>query len=405
MPSVPFATLSVHKFISSVGADCGFAAIVGLALLVVLYFASARETATLRDQLEDAHDLIESLEVRVQQLMRQQSQQGLRQAPLSAPVPASVPVSPRPMGSALATMRPVVPAGPSPQAQSVMAALFSGARPGLGGPALGSATRMVPDPLRDLPYGDGAASNGANGATVVGAAAVAAAARTTVATAPPPRRVSPEDAALNRDRYESPVNGGGPPRRIPPVAPQSGGPGLLAEESQRSPLRRALPLVLGVVIVVLVVGAIIKLSHTPGSAAQPPVAHAETGAATKSGSVRGFVAGDWTVSVLNGTAVSGLAADVSTALVKKGFKPGNITNAASQAQSTSVVYYVAKSDRAAADRVAADLKIKRADIQPADASALQSCATGNSGSAATCHAQVIVSVGSDESSYAASGSS
>ena len=44
MASIPFA-LSVHHFINSVGADAGFAAIIGLAILVLLYFAQARETA------------------------------------------------------------------------------------------------------------------------------------------------------------------------------------------------------------------------------------------------------------------------------------------------------------------------------------------------------------------------
>ena len=38
MPAIPFA-FSVHHFITSVGADAGFAAIIGLAILVLLYFA------------------------------------------------------------------------------------------------------------------------------------------------------------------------------------------------------------------------------------------------------------------------------------------------------------------------------------------------------------------------------
>jgi hypothetical protein len=49
MGSVPFA-FSIHQFVSSVGSDAGFASIVGLAILVLLYFAQARETAGLREQ-------------------------------------------------------------------------------------------------------------------------------------------------------------------------------------------------------------------------------------------------------------------------------------------------------------------------------------------------------------------
>ncbi len=44
--------ISVHHFINSVGADAGFAAIIGLAILVLLYFAQARETAKLREHAD-----------------------------------------------------------------------------------------------------------------------------------------------------------------------------------------------------------------------------------------------------------------------------------------------------------------------------------------------------------------
>ena len=54
---VPFA-LSIHTFINNVGAYVGFASIVGLALLVLLHFAQARETSTLRNRLEEASDRI-----------------------------------------------------------------------------------------------------------------------------------------------------------------------------------------------------------------------------------------------------------------------------------------------------------------------------------------------------------
>ena len=53
MANLPLA-LSVHHFVSSVGADAGFAAIIGLAILVLLYFAQARETANLREQAYEA---------------------------------------------------------------------------------------------------------------------------------------------------------------------------------------------------------------------------------------------------------------------------------------------------------------------------------------------------------------
>ena len=70
MPSIPFA-LSVHHFISSVGADAGFASLIGLALLVLLYFAHARETATLRSRADEAGLRVQELEAQLADLADQ----------------------------------------------------------------------------------------------------------------------------------------------------------------------------------------------------------------------------------------------------------------------------------------------------------------------------------------------
>ena len=64
MASIPFA-FSVHHFINSVGAYAGFAAIIGLAILVLLYFAQARETSSLREQAYEAAQRIAQLENRL----------------------------------------------------------------------------------------------------------------------------------------------------------------------------------------------------------------------------------------------------------------------------------------------------------------------------------------------------
>ena len=69
MRAIPYA-LSVHHFISSVGADAGFAAIIGLALVVLLFFAHARETANLRRRADEAEDALHRLEQYVDQLAR-----------------------------------------------------------------------------------------------------------------------------------------------------------------------------------------------------------------------------------------------------------------------------------------------------------------------------------------------
>src|SRR5438270_1592235 len=85
MASIPFA-FSVHHFINSVGAYAGFAAIIGLAILVLLYFAQARETASLREQAYEAAQRIQQLENRIVQLGRQTAP-----APAPAPVQQTIP--------------------------------------------------------------------------------------------------------------------------------------------------------------------------------------------------------------------------------------------------------------------------------------------------------------------------
>ena len=70
MASLPFA-LSVHHFISSVGADAGFASLIGLALLILLYFAQARETATLRSRADEAGFRVQELETQLADLADQ----------------------------------------------------------------------------------------------------------------------------------------------------------------------------------------------------------------------------------------------------------------------------------------------------------------------------------------------
>ena len=70
MVTIPFA-LSVHHFISSVGADAGFAAFVAVALLVLLFFSQARETANLRRRADEAGQRVQDLEGQLYALWEQ----------------------------------------------------------------------------------------------------------------------------------------------------------------------------------------------------------------------------------------------------------------------------------------------------------------------------------------------
>ena len=123
MGSIPFA-ISIHKFVSSTGADAGFAALVGLAILILLYFAQARETATLREQAAEAGERAEQLEQRVAELARE----------LAAGAPEPAPATVKPAATAAvtrATARPRIHLGPPA---------------GVAAPALAAATRLIPLP-------------------------------------------------------------------------------------------------------------------------------------------------------------------------------------------------------------------------------------------------------------------
>ena len=71
--------------------------------------------------------------------------------------------------------------------------------------------------------------------------------------------------------------------------------------------------------------------------------------------------------MLNGTAVSGLAGDVGTKLAGQGYKKGNTTNASSQTETNTFVYYVtgkaAKANKVAAQHVATALKLKPSRVR------------------------------------------
>src|SRR5947209_13082616 len=116
MGSIPLA-LSIHHFISSVGADAGFASILGLAVLILLYFAQARETASLRAHAQEAAERIQDLEARLRQLGRVQAVPAPTAAvPASAgPVPASAgPTATRthaPAATPTFAAIPIAPAG------------------------------------------------------------------------------------------------------------------------------------------------------------------------------------------------------------------------------------------------------------------------------------------------------
>jgi hypothetical protein len=434
--SLSFASISVHGFVNSVGAYVGLGSLIAVALLVILYFAHARETATLRDRLDEAHQRISGLEGRIAQLMQMQSVQRGRGPVAPAPGPVAPPVPVRPPGAPQGSVRRVPnPATAAGGAAAGLAAVPTPARSGnpvpaapagVAGPALASATKLLPDPAGapdDTMYVPaGAVANGKAGehtavlaAAPAPAPAAAASARVASASprgAAPPRVQIGADQAADPDAPATAAAGSSRVRRIG-GNPQSPTVSLPAFDDQSVGGGRfsgaLLPLMIAGLAVIVIVAGLIVITNSGGGTTSGNVSHGSTSAGTtgqtlhnKKPAVTPFSAATYRVAVLNGTAQQGLAGDVGTKLAADGYKKGNITNAASQTQGLTSVYYVGtNANKIAAQHVAKALTLPATRVHKAGAAVIQSCTISATGaSLGSCSAQVIVSVGQDRENLA-----
>ncbi|MGA2925367.1 MAG: LytR C-terminal domain-containing protein [Solirubrobacteraceae bacterium] len=433
-----FYAFSVHHFIGSVGADAGFAAIIGLAILVLLYFAQARETATLREQAYQSAQRVQQLEARLAQLSR-----------LQAPQPASAVTERRSVGPGF----PARPVFSRPAAARVGAAADATAPPlaaplgapaGVGAPALTAATRLIPvgvppapapampaagdQPGVELPAFAGvadaapAAARTAAAAIAPGGAAVARPAAATAAGVAATRRGLPGSElgpapsvggnGAGGDEFE---NGGGhgrpspigvqPPSRVggradagAPAANRGATPPRLLS-TQAEP-RRGAARVFAVLLAVLAVGgavAVVLALTSGGATKQQAASRSSTGknvaASRRQARAVAFQPSSVAVEVLNGTATAGLAGTLSDDLGRDGYRTGTPGNAADQTHATTIVAYM-PDQKPAALHVAASLGLGSTSVQPIDQTTQQvACPQGT-----RCVDEVVVTVGSDLSS-------
>ncbi len=414
------AALSVHNFINKVGADAGFASIIGLALLILLFFAQMRETSTLRRALEEASGRILQLEGRLAQLARAQvgvtAQARRRPAPRGAAAPDGE--------------RGRIPGdlARQPPSQGVRQPVFAGAPAGVAAPALGAATKLIPTPeviaapapavsvpagvpvgvtaLEDTVLaGPGVLDVGANGNAAAGSA-----------LGPPPVGV-PQTAPAFDEGFdpEGPRDRGGAtaPRAqvgegpLPPVPPRRMlTPGR--RRSGRGPSRAARVLAALAGLAIVAVAVVVLISAT-GSGTSPTKTTGTNSATTPPSGKRHrrghhqttapvFNPAAVTVTVLNGTAINGLAKAIQSELANRGYKSGVTANAAVQTQTSTVVGYL-PGNQIAADYVAKALGLSPAAAQPAGQSAVVACAqasaAGTSTTSTTCPANIVVTVGAD----------
>jgi LytR cell envelope-related transcriptional attenuator len=384
MANLPLA-LSVHHFIDSVGADAGFAAIIGLAILVLLYFAQARETANLREQAYEAAQRMAQLEARLTSLTRQQAAAAqaapaARAGAVRGPAPA-----PAPAFAGAVAMAPGPPAG-------------------VAAPALSAATRLIPAtpiaepepavPQQDTPEPDGQPVDDTALGSLPPATAAASSGGNGSSTSPP--RVTPPPRGVL-----APARGGRPAqaaRRPGPAsatagrAPVAPPPRFSEPPRKRLGLRIAL-LAAGALVIAAIVVALLHFTGSGGSPNSTRASNTSNAPGTTTARHKRAVAvvpSTVTVSVLNGTATNGLAGRISNQLTNAGYKQGRVATASDQTRTATIVAYMPghKQDALA---VAKSLKLGPASVQPVDpATQAVACPVSTQ-----CTSQVVVTVGTD----------
>jgi hypothetical protein len=410
MAATPYA-LSIHHFITSVGADVGFASIIGLALLVLLFFAQARETSTLRRRADEAEEQFHRLEAYVDQLSRR--------APVSAPV-AAAPASAHAAARAVEAPVPSRVVSPEPVPVGALAAIPA-APAGVGAPALSAATRLIPMADVDqisiralkpstngasaptehppaslppsLPPSTAAGGNGANGPGPIAPSVSVPMPVDAAADAPPPRV---------------------PPRQGPPAVRP---PAPLPRRAAAAPptgrrMSRVIMALAGLLGLAIIVVGVLVLTHSGTSPSQPASSTAAQHSTTTRASGRQrarrttatsatsatsataatVIPASVTVATLNGTATTNLAHDVMAKLTAKGYKPGSIATASDQTLTATVVGYTQPAYRRAAVAVAKSLNLGSASVQAVDPS---DRTVACSATPTSCAVQVVVTVGAD----------
>ena len=194
-----------------------------------------------------------------------------------------------------------------------------------------------------------------------------------------------------------------PPRvQIRPGQPGLGGgarrPGpqsLLDDREPPSRGRRVLAAVVGALLVAGIVVALLAITSGSGNSSKHPGSAARNSNALASRRHRtvgpAVNPADVTVTVLNGTATTGLAHRVGARLGAAGYKLGNSTNAPDQTHTATIVAYLPGFRRDAA-AVAKVLKLPNSAVAVVDPDTKQVACPA---SPAPCPANVVVTVGAD----------
>jgi hypothetical protein len=377
------------QIIKEIGAYAGLAAVVGLAVLSALYFSQARDVKRLREWAGRAPE----------RATEQAAQQAAAPAGrvVAQPKPGTTPAGPAPAPAAAAGATPAA-AGAKPAA-----ATPAGQKQATPGEQAKPAAQPTPAPATaaqpgaDKPGLQPAGAQAKVGQAAPGAkeAAAGAGAGAGAATSPPSdaqaaKPAQPAQATPSRpDGQTAAARSGSPPPPVPsgvggrprlpsrPGAPARPAPSQTAilAAAQRDPWHRRLlanPRYLTVAIAgILIVGGgaaygVTQLGKSEGpTSADKSEGRFAPSSGGKKGSRRAPInPSTVTVSVLNGTTVPGLAAQIGDSIDASGFQLGNVTNSSDQQRAESVVLFRPGHEREAA---AVGRKLRIGQREPIDA--------------------------------------
>jgi hypothetical protein len=330
------------EIIEQIGSYAGLAAIVGLAVLSALYFSQARDLRRLRESRDE--EVAGALPAHVSQAQRHQAQRPAAAAGAVAATPAGGKQADRGAGrvDAPPQVRPAPVAGQgNAQGPATPAPARAGATSAPAQAGISRAAAKAADP----------AAPAQGGATSAPAQA-------------PPRPAPPRSPAQGRPAIS--------PRRAPLGAPL---PAAARPWYRRLALRHLLLILAGVVVLGAAGVGIATLSG------EEDVADSGSGGAERQ--AQPLDPSTVSVSVLNGTSVPGLAAQIADSVESAGFQRGNVANATETASAESAVLF-AEGARQAARQVGRELDVSQVEPLDPESEAL----AGN--------ADVVVIVGADQ---------
>jgi hypothetical protein len=393
------------KAVETVGAYAGLAAVFGLGVLSLLYFAQAREVKRLREWAGRAPERATELEQRVQVDAQRRviaqpmapatvaaQNDAARQAAAAAELYAKLPPPPPPpaplVGPPGQLARPAVPAA------TVTATPAAGGATGNAADAPVESKPATPAPALPAAAAAPAAFASSGNLTATPSPAAAAAATATAAAAArgssaAPSTVSPTTNGAGQDTHESDAARPAP-LPLPPAAS--------ADDDDGGFSGARIGAIVGAAVFAVLVAVVLMVSLTgddpkpkpndfgtiTGAVAAPDSSLGTSSTPSELGSIPRVARKSVKVAVLNGTSQTGLAREVADKLGASGFTIPTVGNNDQQQVPQTIVSYTAGNERAA-QTVAGLIKVDRSSVQALDANA-----------SVAADADVVVTVGTDQ---------